>query len=206
MSIVIRTLSERVFEIVREQIVTGKLPDDVPIRQDALATELGRQQDPAARGAGAAGAGRAADQPGQSRLFRPAACRPREATRSSRCAWRSSPRRRPMPRAWRRRRIAQPRIAAFEELDSAAQRQPRRRRDAQSRLPHRAGPPRRAAADDADGRAAGDPRRALCRRASAARRARRARACRASRSCSTRGWRATRRCSSGCSPSIFRAR
>lgn len=41
MSIVIRTLSERVFEIVREQIVTGKLPVDVPIRQDALASNLG---------------------------------------------------------------------------------------------------------------------------------------------------------------------
>ena len=41
MSIVIRTLSERVFEIVREQIVTGKLPVDVPIRQDALAKDLG---------------------------------------------------------------------------------------------------------------------------------------------------------------------
>jgi len=41
MSIVVRTLAERVFEIVREQIVTGQLPDNLPIRQDALATELG---------------------------------------------------------------------------------------------------------------------------------------------------------------------
>ena len=41
MTIVIRTLSERVFEIVREQIVTGKLPEDGPIRQDALANDLG---------------------------------------------------------------------------------------------------------------------------------------------------------------------
>ena len=41
MSILVRTLSDRVFEIVREQIVTGKLPDDRPIRQDALANELG---------------------------------------------------------------------------------------------------------------------------------------------------------------------
>jgi DNA-binding GntR family transcriptional regulator len=41
MSIVVRTLSERVFEIVREQIVEGKLPEDLPIRQDALANELG---------------------------------------------------------------------------------------------------------------------------------------------------------------------
>jgi DNA-binding GntR family transcriptional regulator len=41
MSIVIRTLSERVFEIVRERIVTGQLPTDTPLRQDALAAELG---------------------------------------------------------------------------------------------------------------------------------------------------------------------
>jgi len=41
MSLVVRTLSERVFEIVREQIVSGHLPGGVPIRQDALATELG---------------------------------------------------------------------------------------------------------------------------------------------------------------------
>jgi DNA-binding GntR family transcriptional regulator len=41
MSIVVRTLSDQVFEIVREQIVTGKLPEDSPIRQDALAGELG---------------------------------------------------------------------------------------------------------------------------------------------------------------------
>ncbi|MEG3175765.1 GntR family transcriptional regulator [Sphingomonas sp. RB3P16] len=41
MSIVVRTLSERVFEIVREQIVTGQLPHELPIRQDALAAELG---------------------------------------------------------------------------------------------------------------------------------------------------------------------
>ena len=41
MSIVVRTLSDRVFEIVREQIVTGRLGDNAPIRQDALAAELG---------------------------------------------------------------------------------------------------------------------------------------------------------------------
>ncbi len=41
MSIVVRTLSERVFEIVRDRIVTGILPYDTPIRQDALAAELG---------------------------------------------------------------------------------------------------------------------------------------------------------------------
>lgn len=40
-NIVVRTLSDQVFEIVRERIVTGNLPDDVPIRQDALAAELG---------------------------------------------------------------------------------------------------------------------------------------------------------------------
>ncbi len=36
-----RTLSDQVFEIVREWIVTGILPDNAPIRQDALAAELG---------------------------------------------------------------------------------------------------------------------------------------------------------------------
>ena len=40
-SIVVRTLSERVFEVVRERIVTGKLPEEAQIRQDALAAELG---------------------------------------------------------------------------------------------------------------------------------------------------------------------
>ncbi|WP_076073116.1 GntR family transcriptional regulator [Sphingomonas montana] len=40
-SIVVRTLSERVFEVVREQIVIGRLATDTPIRQDALAAELG---------------------------------------------------------------------------------------------------------------------------------------------------------------------
>ncbi|WP_332818950.1 GntR family transcriptional regulator [Sphingopyxis sp.] len=41
MNIVVRTLSERVFDIVREQIVVGGLATDIPIRQDALAVELG---------------------------------------------------------------------------------------------------------------------------------------------------------------------
>lgn len=41
MSIVVRTLSEQVFEIIRERIITGGLPREVPIRQDALANELG---------------------------------------------------------------------------------------------------------------------------------------------------------------------
>jgi DNA-binding GntR family transcriptional regulator len=41
MSIVARTLSEQVFEVVRERIVAGRLPTDQPVRQDALAAELG---------------------------------------------------------------------------------------------------------------------------------------------------------------------
>ncbi|PVX28836.1 GntR family transcriptional regulator [Sphingomonas pokkalii] len=41
MSIVVRTLSEQIFAIVREQIVSGKLPVDQAIRQDALANSLG---------------------------------------------------------------------------------------------------------------------------------------------------------------------
>ncbi|MGK6324586.1 GntR family transcriptional regulator [Sphingomonas sp. DT-51] len=40
-SIIARTLSDRVFEIVRERIVTGELRGNMPIRQDALASELG---------------------------------------------------------------------------------------------------------------------------------------------------------------------
>lgn len=40
-SLVVRTLSERVFEIVRERIVTGQIGTSTPIRQDALAAELG---------------------------------------------------------------------------------------------------------------------------------------------------------------------
>lgn len=41
MTIVVRTLSDRVFEIVRERIVAGGIPAESPIRQDALAAELG---------------------------------------------------------------------------------------------------------------------------------------------------------------------
>ncbi|HEX8418588.1 MAG TPA: GntR family transcriptional regulator [Sphingomonas sp.] len=40
-SIVVRTLSDQVFSILRERIVTGNLPDNSPIRQDAIAMELG---------------------------------------------------------------------------------------------------------------------------------------------------------------------
>lgn len=41
MTIVVRTLSERIFEVIRERIIEGKLPDREPVRQDALAAELG---------------------------------------------------------------------------------------------------------------------------------------------------------------------
>ena len=41
MSIVVRTLSERVFEVLRERIVTGSISTERPVRQDALAAELG---------------------------------------------------------------------------------------------------------------------------------------------------------------------
>lgn len=40
-SIVVRTLSDQVLSILRERIVTGDLPDGSPIRQDAIALELG---------------------------------------------------------------------------------------------------------------------------------------------------------------------
>lgn len=39
--IVARTLSDRVFEIVRERVISGELRANAPIRQDALAAELG---------------------------------------------------------------------------------------------------------------------------------------------------------------------
>ncbi|MPT48663.1 MAG: GntR family transcriptional regulator [Sphingobium sp.] len=41
MAIIIRTLAERIFDVIRERIVSGELPVDEPVRQDALATELG---------------------------------------------------------------------------------------------------------------------------------------------------------------------
>lgn len=40
-AIVTRTLSDQVFELVRDRIVAGTLPVDTPLRQDALAAELG---------------------------------------------------------------------------------------------------------------------------------------------------------------------
>lgn len=41
MSLVVRTLSERIFEVLRERIVTGALATDAPVRQEALAADLG---------------------------------------------------------------------------------------------------------------------------------------------------------------------
>ncbi|MCJ2183587.1 GntR family transcriptional regulator [Novosphingobium sp. 1949] len=41
MTIVVRTLSERIFEVIRERIIEGQLSDMEPVRQDALAKELG---------------------------------------------------------------------------------------------------------------------------------------------------------------------
>jgi DNA-binding GntR family transcriptional regulator len=40
-SIAVQTLSQRVFEIVRDRIVIGELPQNSPIRQESLAIELG---------------------------------------------------------------------------------------------------------------------------------------------------------------------
>lgn len=41
MTIVVRTLAERIFDVIRERIVEGKLSVREPVRQDALAAELG---------------------------------------------------------------------------------------------------------------------------------------------------------------------
>ena len=46
MSIVVRTLAERVYENLRDRIVAGRLGTDVPIRQDAVAAELGMSKIP----------------------------------------------------------------------------------------------------------------------------------------------------------------
>ena len=40
-AIVVQTLADRIFAIVRERIIAGVIPADRPIRQDALAAELG---------------------------------------------------------------------------------------------------------------------------------------------------------------------
>jgi DNA-binding GntR family transcriptional regulator len=45
-SIVVRTLAERVYENLRDRIVAGRLGTDVPIRQDAVAAELGMSKIP----------------------------------------------------------------------------------------------------------------------------------------------------------------
>lgn len=41
MSLVIRTLSDQLVSLVRDRILSGKVPPNSPIRQDALASELG---------------------------------------------------------------------------------------------------------------------------------------------------------------------
>jgi DNA-binding GntR family transcriptional regulator len=41
MSLLVRNLSEQLVEVIRERILTGEVPSDLPIRQDALAAELG---------------------------------------------------------------------------------------------------------------------------------------------------------------------
>jgi len=41
MNIVVRTLSEQVYEVVRRQILTGKMAPGTPVRQDTIALELG---------------------------------------------------------------------------------------------------------------------------------------------------------------------
>ena len=41
MSIVIRTISEQAYQLMRERILTGSLPAGAPVRQDAVAEELG---------------------------------------------------------------------------------------------------------------------------------------------------------------------
>ncbi|GJI93970.1 transcriptional regulator [Duganella caerulea] len=41
MSLVVQTLSEQIFVLVRDRIVAGRIAPDAPIRQDALAAELG---------------------------------------------------------------------------------------------------------------------------------------------------------------------
>jgi DNA-binding GntR family transcriptional regulator len=41
MSLVVRTLADRIFDLVREKVVSGQLAEDQPIRQDALAAEFG---------------------------------------------------------------------------------------------------------------------------------------------------------------------
>jgi DNA-binding GntR family transcriptional regulator len=41
MTIVVQNLSEQIFTLVRDRIISGHIPAELPIRQDALAAELG---------------------------------------------------------------------------------------------------------------------------------------------------------------------
>lgn len=41
MGLVVQTLSEQIFSLIRDRIISGKIPADVAIRQDALAAEFG---------------------------------------------------------------------------------------------------------------------------------------------------------------------
>jgi DNA-binding GntR family transcriptional regulator len=41
MSIIVRTLSEQTYEVVRLKILTGDMSPGTPVRQDAIAAELG---------------------------------------------------------------------------------------------------------------------------------------------------------------------
>ena len=41
MAIVVQTLSEQIYALIRDRIISGDLPADTAIRQDALAAELG---------------------------------------------------------------------------------------------------------------------------------------------------------------------
>lgn len=41
MHLEVRTLSERIFSVIRDRIVSGKIPSNLAIRQDALASEFG---------------------------------------------------------------------------------------------------------------------------------------------------------------------
>lgn len=41
MSIIVRNLSDQIVDLVRDRILSGEVPVDLPIRQDALAAELG---------------------------------------------------------------------------------------------------------------------------------------------------------------------
>ena len=41
MSIIVRNLADQLVELVRDRILSGEIPPDLPIRQDALAADLG---------------------------------------------------------------------------------------------------------------------------------------------------------------------